>query len=74
MYNAIFTNFPVIWRTVFDFDVDPSMDGAQLLPHIPYLYCAGQMRLFFNYKTYALWILHGLFHAAIVFWIPVFTF
>jgi phospholipid-transporting ATPase len=73
-YNLIFTNFPCGWRAIFDFDVSPELDGNAVKPYIQELYYVGQMSLVFNKLNYLKWFALAVLHAAIVYYLPQFTF
>ena len=73
-YNLIFTNFPCGWRAIFDFDVSPELDGNTVKPYIQELYYVGQMSLVFNKLNYLKWFALAVLHAAIVYYLPQFTF
>lgn len=61
-------------KALWDFDVDTAMDGAPLKACIPYLYGIGQMKMIFNNTNYTLVFLLGCYHAAIVYFVPLYTF
>jgi len=73
-YNIIFTNFPLMFKAMCDFDVNPERDGVEMLKYIPYLYYNGQMSLSCNSRVFTTYFLMGCIHSAIVFFIPVYTF
>ena len=41
LYNIIFTSLPVILLGVFDWDINPSLDGEEFSDYLPLLYYAG---------------------------------
>jgi len=72
-YNMIFTNFPLLFRAMLDFDVSPTRDGDMMLKYIPSLYYSGQMSLRCNDKVFSLYFLLGIFHAGVVFFVPLYS-
>lgn len=60
LYNVVFTNFPLLFRAMLDFDVSISRDGKHMSKYIPSLYFVGQMSLKFNNNVFIRWLLLGL--------------
>jgi magnesium-transporting ATPase (P-type) len=71
LYNVIFTCFPLGLKGLFEQDVMHLTDTKLNLNKIyPHLYYTGQGNMLFNIKLIGVWLLYGLFHAAIVFFLP----
>jgi phospholipid-transporting ATPase len=65
-YNAIFTLLPVIVYGFLDRDVSDSMPERY-----PALYLLGQRSYYFSIKVFLGWMATGIYHATIIFFLPV---
>jgi hypothetical protein len=65
-----FTTFPLAARATVEFDVNTDFDGPIIESLIPDLYYLGQTSIVCNNKTFVHWCILGVFHAAVVFYIP----
>eukprot|EP00928_Gymnodinium_smaydae_P028092 TRINITY_DN21522_c0_g1_i1.p1 TRINITY_DN21522_c0_g1~~TRINITY_DN21522_c0_g1_i1.p1 ORF type:complete len:2517 (+),score=570.63 TRINITY_DN21522_c0_g1_i1:247-7551(+) len=68
-WNVIFTSLPILALGVFDIDVCGRM--ALLVPS---LYQLGLRHVYFNWKMLVGWIVRGLFHAAVTFFLMIMLF
>ena len=59
---------------VFDWDLHPSLDGAEYSSYLPMLYYVGQQRQLFNTRKFLLSQLQGLIHAAVIFFVTFIAF
>eukprot|EP00826_Nyctotherus_ovalis_P052696 TRINITY_DN673_c0_g1_i2.p1 TRINITY_DN673_c0_g1~~TRINITY_DN673_c0_g1_i2.p1 ORF type:complete len:974 (-),score=267.29 TRINITY_DN673_c0_g1_i2:180-2690(-) len=74
-YNLVFTSLPLLIKALFEHDVHHIKDGKLPLNKIyPYLYHLGQGNEVFNFRVILTWLLYGLFHACIVFFVPILVF
>ena len=48
LYNIVFTSMPVVLLGVFDWDINPDLDGAEFKNYLPKIYYPGQHRQLFN--------------------------
>lgn len=65
--------FPINTKSVLDYDVRADQDGPAVRSLIPFLYQAGQLKLFFNTSAYLKEFAYGCYCAAVVFFIPAFA-
>jgi magnesium-transporting ATPase (P-type) len=70
----IFTALPLIVKACLEQDVNYVTDGENLKPYFPKLYYVGQKGTIFNWTNYFIWIITGIVHSAIVFFIPYYVF
>jgi phospholipid-translocating ATPase len=68
-YNVFFTALPVLFFGIFDQDVSKECSLA-----CPELYQLGQERHYFNNVIFIQWIVNGIWHAIVVFFVPYYTF
>mmetsp|Transcript_9269 Transcript_9269/g.20748 ORF Transcript_9269/g.20748 Transcript_9269/m.20748 type:complete len:1129 (-) Transcript_9269:100-3486(-) len=68
VYNVVHTMLPIVIFGILEQDV-----GRTLSVKYPELYKAGHNREYMRIKVSALWLLQGLWHAIIVFWVPYLT-
>ncbi len=61
-------------RACYDFDVSDRLDGIAIKRCIPYLYSPGPMKRHFNNSTYVRNFLLGSYHAAVVYFVPFYTY
>eukprot|EP00826_Nyctotherus_ovalis_P004056 TRINITY_DN1083_c0_g2_i2.p1 TRINITY_DN1083_c0_g2~~TRINITY_DN1083_c0_g2_i2.p1 ORF type:complete len:596 (+),score=158.08 TRINITY_DN1083_c0_g2_i2:185-1972(+) len=74
-YNLVFTSLPLLIKALFEHDVHHIKDRKLPLNKIyPYLYYYGQGNQVFNFPTIVTWLLYGVFHACIVFFVPILVF
>lgn len=66
LYNVIFTVFPPLAMGLFD---KPCSDEKML--QYPRLYKISQGGDLFNIKVFWYWIINGIVHSAILFWLPL---
>ncbi|XP_017784427.1 PREDICTED: probable phospholipid-transporting ATPase IA isoform X2 [Nicrophorus vespilloides] len=67
LYNVIFTAMPPLAMGLFD-----KACSADMMILNPKLYKPSQNGQLFNVKVFWLWVCNGLFHSAILFWLPLF--
>ncbi|KAK9875763.1 hypothetical protein WA026_009559 [Henosepilachna vigintioctopunctata] len=67
MYNVLFTALPPLAMGLFD---KPCNDDKMLL--YPKLYKPSQQGKLFNVKVFWVWVLNGMIHSALLFWITLF--
>ena len=77
-YNMFFTAVPIIFRSVFETDVDyrPQRNEKrdQLLELTPRLYYLGRRGLIFTYLNYFYWICCAVVHSLLIFLITYYVF
>ncbi|KAJ5066837.1 putative phospholipid-transporting atpase [Anaeramoeba ignava] len=66
IYNVVFTSLPIIVYSVFEQDVS---QDAEL--KYPQLYEGGNRESLFGFKRFWIWLLQGIFHALILFFVPM---
>lgn len=69
LYNVIFTVFPPLAMGLFD-----KPCSAEKMLQYPKLYKVSQSGELFNIKIFWYWILNGIVHSAILFWLPLLAF
>ena len=83
-YNLIFTAVPLFVRALFerDFDVPKRWESigdnaieskAKMRRRIPYVYSIGRDNQLFTLERFLLWVFNGIFHACIIFFIPLYA-
>ncbi|KAG5877930.1 hypothetical protein JTB14_004182 [Gonioctena quinquepunctata] len=65
-YNVLFTALPPLAMGLFD---KPCSSDKMMM--YPKLYKPSQSGELFNIKVFWIWIINGLFHSAILFWLPM---
>ena len=74
-YNLIFTSLPLLIKALFEHDIHHIKDRKLPLNKIyPYLYHLGQGNEIFNLRVIITWVAYGIFHACIVFFVPIVVF
>jgi magnesium-transporting ATPase (P-type) len=73
-FNSIFTILPLMFRACYDHDTSTKQDGAATRQCIPHLYSSGPMRRYFNNSAYIRNFLLGSYHAAVVYFVPFYTY
>lgn len=73
LYNMVFTVWPLTWRALQDLDVDYMQHGKELKEYVSQLYYVGQDRTILNSLNFIKWELHGVWHSAIVFYLPYYA-
>jgi len=71
-YNAFITTWPVAGKVLFDMDINPKTDDAQLVNQLPLLYFESQQGLNFFQANFFKCILHAISHACFIFFLPYF--
>nr|CAI5828683.1 unnamed protein product [Callosobruchus analis] len=66
LYNVIFTALPPLVMGLFD-----KPCGADNMMTYPKLYKPSQTGALFNIKVFWIWIVNGMVHSALLFWLPV---
>jgi phospholipid-transporting ATPase len=66
LYNSFWTSWPCMVAYLFEQDV-----SAQGSLKYPGLYAAGQKGLYFSIKVFWVWVIQGIYHGAICFWVPI---
>lgn len=74
MYNTLFTALPIMTKSLFDWDVNPDVDGTEYVGTLPYLYYIGQERVLMNKQNFMKECFFGTFHACIIYYIPLYAF
>lgn len=67
LYNVIFTALPPLAMGLFD-----KACSSDLMLKYPKLYKPSQSGQLFNVKVFWVWILNGMFHSAMLFWLSLF--
>lgn len=65
-YDLFWTSLPCV--TFFSLDQDV---GPEVLMMYPGLYTAGQKNIYFNLKSFGLWIFFAIYSASWAFWLPM---
>jgi magnesium-transporting ATPase (P-type) len=65
MFNLIFSSLPIIVYGLFDRDV--SVEASM---EVPQLYTLGQRSYYLNMRVFAGWVISGVWHSIICFFIP----
>lgn len=73
-YNLIFTALPLAAKAVWDQDLNPQTDGAEIKPYLPKLYYIGQKSTIFTWANYFTWVAVGISHSVIVYFIPYYVY
>ncbi|CAG9857925.1 unnamed protein product [Phyllotreta striolata] len=68
LYNVMFTFLPPMAMGLFD-----KPCGADKMTQYPQLYKPSQNGELFNIKVFWIWIMNGIFHSALLFWISLLT-
>jgi len=76
MYNITFTSLPIMYFALFDFEhekdadqMKPSKPGQVFFMKHPHLYRIGIEYQCFGMMHFMKWVLYGLFHAALVYFL-----
>ena len=69
LYNALWTSWPCMGTFIFERD----LDGENSLKY-PVLYRAGQLGLYFTYGQFWKWVLLGIWHGLVCYWVPALAF
>lgn len=67
LYNVLFTALPPLAMGLFD----KACSDEVMMTH-PKLYKPSQNGQLFNVKVFWLWVVNGMIHSAILFWLPLF--
>ncbi|CAH0561274.1 unnamed protein product [Brassicogethes aeneus] len=67
LYNVLFTALPPFAMGLFDRDCN-----AQQMLDNPHLYKPSQSGQMFNIKVFWLWVINGMVHAAVLFWLTLY--
>eukprot|EP00826_Nyctotherus_ovalis_P004058 TRINITY_DN1083_c0_g3_i2.p1 TRINITY_DN1083_c0_g3~~TRINITY_DN1083_c0_g3_i2.p1 ORF type:complete len:518 (+),score=176.62 TRINITY_DN1083_c0_g3_i2:25-1554(+) len=71
-YNLVFTSIPLGLKALFEIDIHHIKDNLLPLNRVyPYLYYQGQGNQIFNTKTMIFYLVYGLFHSCITFFLPL---
>jgi len=69
LYNVAFTALPIMVFGVLDQDCSKADSSAN-----PHLYFLGPQRFYFNRTVFCQWVISGIWHSLIVFWVPYLAF
>jgi phospholipid-transporting ATPase len=71
-YNLVFTSIPLGLKALFETDVHHIKDNMLPLNRVyPYLYYQGQGNQIFNTKAMIFYLVYGLFHSCVTFFLPL---
>ncbi|KAJ3445333.1 putative phospholipid-transporting atpase [Anaeramoeba flamelloides] len=65
-YNLFFTSLPILIVGIFDQDISDESEEKY-----PQLYSCDNQKDDFSFKGYWIWIIEGVFHACVMFFIPI---
>ncbi|KAJ6242785.1 putative phospholipid-transporting atpase [Anaeramoeba flamelloides] len=65
-YNLFFTSLPILIVGIFDQDISDESEEKY-----PQLYSGDNQKDEFSFKSYWVWIIEGLYHACVMFFIPL---
>ena len=65
LYNSFWTSWPCMFTYIFERDLTAEMS----LMH-PAAYSAGPRGAYFSFLRFWLWVLQGVFHGLVCFWVP----
>lgn len=68
LYNSFWTS----WPCMVAFLVEQDVNSERSLKY-PALYAAGQRGMYFNIKRFWIWVIMGVWHGSISYWIPVYV-
>jgi phospholipid-transporting ATPase len=68
LYNSFWTSWPCMVAFLVEQDVN-----AERSLKYPALYAAGQRGMYFNVKRFWIWVVLGVWHGTLSYWIPVYT-
>jgi magnesium-transporting ATPase (P-type) len=74
MYNTVLTASALFNKACLEWDVNPDIDGEDLIWTMPKLYYVGQHRTIFNMKNFVFDCGMGIFHAVIVYFVPLYAY
>ena len=66
LYNSFWTSWPCMFTYVYERDVSAQTSLAH-----PIVYTPGQRSLYFTYIRFWTWVLQGIFHGLVSFWVPM---
>jgi len=69
LYNALWTSWPCMGTFIFEQD----LDSDHSLRH-PVAYRAGQLGVYFTYGQFWKWVVLGIWHGLVCYWVPVLAF
>ena len=69
LFNALWTSWPCMGTFIFERD----LDSEYSLKH-PVAYRAGQRGLYFTYGQFWKWVVLGIWHGLVCYWVPVLAF
>jgi phospholipid-translocating P-type ATPase (flippase) len=75
LYNFAFTSIPLMVKALFEHDIHHIKDKELPLTRVyPCLYHLGQEHKIFNFLNIGIWLLYGIVHGTIAFFVPVIAF
>lgn len=66
LYNSFWTSWPCMFTYIFERDLSADMSLAH-----PIAYAAGPRGAYFSFLRFWCWVLQGVFHGLVCFWVPM---
>ena len=83
MYNMVLTALPLMVKGLLekdvripnrvDFDSNETEISCRIRYEVPKLYSIGKLNTIFTGRNFTYWVLNGIFHSALVFFIPIYV-